>query len=98
MFVNKTDCATSSPLHNVNEDEVYEIVWNNGIVPSTSPCAFSFQPARGNDYLEDYKICVDAVTYNVHNCDISVNYYIAHPKVGRNHSQIIKVRMYKHIK
>lgn len=68
-----SNCERGTITHKVNEDQSYELVWSHGKVPNS--CTFKFKP-QGEDYLDDYKICVDVSSFNLENCDLKVLYYI----------------------
>ena len=58
--------------YTIFDDDTYYIKWRGSKLSSFSStsCSFKFSP-----YDTDYKVCVEAVDYNVNDCNVNLQYY-----------------------
>lgn len=72
MSVEGGDCDAYTIRH-VNDDQQYIIEWNGGAIPSF--CSFGFI-GRDSGYQNEYKVCIEATTYRVSDCNVEMKYEI----------------------
>lgn len=74
------ECPTYQVYH-PNEGHSYKLIWNGEAI--RSDCKFKFS-GRGDDILDEYKVCVEMVEYDINDCDVKLQFYFGYSSFPRN--------------
>lgn len=69
----QTECFKDEHIYTVNEEISYILEWTKGTLLSSGYCDVQFH-AKGEETLDDYKVCFEALEYSIEDCEVHMQY------------------------
>lgn len=64
---------TNIYIYTVNGENSYILEWTNGTLLSSGYCDVQFH-GKGEETLDDYKVCFEALEYSIEDCEVHMQY------------------------